>query len=301
MPRRKVIPYLESVKVVGSMAPRSTPTARHRRLGAELRKLREHAGMSVLEAAGVLGGERPLISNIESGRVGVSEERLRRLTTAYGCSDEALVGALAQMTGLRRRHWWEEYRGKLPAGLLDMAELEHHAARMRAAQTVHIPGLLQTEDHARAVFSLAVPPLSRLEVELRVAHRMERKRVLAQPGAEFSAVLHEAALHMGFGGAEVARAQCQHLLDMGEREGIDIQVIPFGTEGFPGAGQSILYACGPVPELDTVQLDTAHGVVFIDSPAELANYRSLLDLMEQRSLDPEASRAVIHKAKEQWK
>lgn len=257
--------------------------------------------MSVLEAAGVLGGERPLISNIESGRVGVSEERLRRLTTAYGCSDEALVEALAQMTGLRRRHWWEEYRGKVPAVFLDIAELEHHAVRMHVAQTVHVPGLLQIEEHARAIFNLAVPSLTRLEVELRVAQRMQRSRVLGrQPPPEFVGIIHEAALRMGFGGRDVVRAQCQHLLEMAARESVAIRVIPFGAEGFPGAGESFTYAEGVVPQLDTVVLDTSHGPVFLDSEAELARYRGLLELMGHTAVGEQESVEVIRRVKESW-
>ncbi|MFG2940907.1 Scr1 family TA system antitoxin-like transcriptional regulator [Streptomyces sp. NPDC048282] len=60
-----------------------------------------------------------------------------------------------------------------------MAELEHHAAALRALQTAHIPGLFQTEGHARALFDLFVPALPRLEVELRIAHRLARHTVIA--------------------------------------------------------------------------------------------------------------------------
>ncbi|WP_323184079.1 Scr1 family TA system antitoxin-like transcriptional regulator [Streptomyces sp. NBC_01221] len=70
--------------------------------------------------------------------------------------------------GRRARHWWDEYRGKLPDGHLDVSEIEHFATRIRTAQTVHLPGLFQIEEHARAIFDFAVPQLPRLEVELRV-------------------------------------------------------------------------------------------------------------------------------------
>jgi hypothetical protein len=61
------------------------------------------------------------------------------------------------MTGGRTKGWWDEYRGKIPSDFLDMAELEHHATSLRTLQTAHIPGLFQTEDHARALFDLFVP------------------------------------------------------------------------------------------------------------------------------------------------
>lgn len=194
----------------------------------------------------------------------------------------------------RTRHWWDEYRGKLPDGFLDVCEIEFYASGIRTAQTVHIPGLLQTEEHARALFELVVPALPRLEIELRVAHRLGRQRVLEGDGAvPYVGILHEAALRMRFGGREVTRGQLLHLADSSERANITLRVIPFSAGSFHGAGQSVLYAKGSVSQLDTVHLDTAHGAELTDAPTPLANYRSLLDLMENSALEAEESRDLI--------
>lgn len=277
------------------MAPRSVPTGRQRRLAAELRRMREQAGVTVQEAAAMLGADRTMVSNIEAARTGISEERVRQLACLYRCPDEALIDALAAMTGTRRRqHWWEEYRGKLPDGFLDVSEIEHYAKRIRTAQTIHLPGLLQTEDHARALFELAVPKLRRLEVELRVAHRLARQAVLyGQNPTPYSAVVHEAALRLQFGDRETAIAQLRHLLDASEHNNIELTVIPFSAGGFPGADQSILYTEGPVPQLDTVQVDSEFGPGFVDSPTPLTNYRTVLDLVQQRALSPDKSRDFV--------
>ncbi|MBN3931455.1 helix-turn-helix transcriptional regulator [Streptomyces verrucosisporus] len=278
------------------MAARNTPTARQRRLATEMRRLREQAGLSTTQAAALLGSDRTMVSNIEAGRTGLSGERVRQIASLYRCPDPALVDALAAMAGGRRSHcWWEEYRGKLPDGFLDVSEIEHHAARIRTVQTVHLPGLLQTEDHARALFEVVVPELSRLEVELRVAHRLGRQAVLG--GADptpYSAVVHETALRMRFGSRKTVIAQLRHLIEAGERDNVTLTVIPFHAGGFPGADQSVLYVEGAVPRLDTVQLDSEFGPVFIDSPTPLVNYRTLLRLIEQRSLPPAESRDFIH-------
>lgn len=277
------------------MAPRHAPTARHRRLATEMRRMREQAGITVQQAASALGADRTMISNIEAARTGLSEERVRQLAGIYGCPDTALVDGLAAMTGPRRpSHWWDEYRGKIPEGHLDVSEVEHHAARIRTAQTVHLPGLLQTEDHARAIFELTVPKLSRLEVELRIAHRLARQRViLGDNPTPYVGIIHEAALRMEFGGRDVARAQLAYLAEASKRDNITLLVIPFSAGDFYGAGQSILYAEGPVRQLDTVQLDTAMGAHFVDAPTPLTNYRSLLDLMERSALSAEESREFI--------
>ncbi|MBB5116622.1 DNA-binding protein [Streptomyces eurocidicus] len=277
------------------MPPRSNPTIRQRRLGAALRQLREQAGMSASDAAALLGVDRTRISNTEAGRFGISAARVRTLACNYRCPDAGLVQALADMAQDHTKGWWEQYRGALPAHFLDIAELEWHALRLRNALTSHVPGLLQTADHARALFEMVIPQLPEEETRLRVAQRLERRQVLDRddPPA-YDAIIHESALHMQFGGRDVARAQLKHLLESGERDHVSLRVIPFTAGGFPGAGQTILYAHGPVTELDTVQLDASHGSVFIDSGMQLANYRELLSKMELSALSEEDSRQLIH-------
>lgn len=131
------------------MAPRSHPTARQMRLGAELRKLREAAGLRAREVAAFLDSTSGQMSQMEAGIGGVSAARVRRLAAHYSCADEAYVEALVAMTGDRTRGWWEECRGVLPPVFLDTAEVEHHATRLRAAVITHVPGLLQTAAYVR--------------------------------------------------------------------------------------------------------------------------------------------------------
>ncbi|MFG2783054.1 helix-turn-helix domain-containing protein [Streptomyces prunicolor] len=276
------------------MAQSSTPPIRQRRLGLELRRLREAVGMSAPTAASSLGTDRTNISNIEAGRYGISEERLRRLASIYECGDEALIDTLAAMTGGRRAGWWDEYRGKVPPGHLDISEIEHYAVRLRTVQTSHLPGLFHTEDHARAIFDLVVPKLPRLEVELRVAHRLARQTVITGDApAPYVGIIHEAALRMQFGGRDVARAQLQHLLDENERDNVTLLVIPFANGGFPMAGDSILYAAAENPHLDTVHMDSPAGPLFFDLPTQLENFRLRLDLAEQAALTAKKSADFI--------
>jgi transcriptional regulator with XRE-family HTH domain len=276
------------------MASRPAPSARRLRLGAELRKLRERAGMTSTQAAGMLGTSPGQLSNIEVARFGASAERVRAIARIYDCSDQAFIDALAHMAADRKRGWWEEYREILPAGLRDLAEMEHHAKALRTAYTVHIPGLLQIADHSREVFRQVVPELSPPEIEHRVSHRIKRQDVIyrADP-VPYSAIVHEAALRMTFGGPAIARRQLEHLLAMSENDHIRILVIPFDVGAFPGSGQSVAYAIGPVPQLDTVHLDQSHGPVLLDAEAQLQKYRTLLDRMESVALSTAKSRDFI--------
>ncbi|MEU9996920.1 helix-turn-helix transcriptional regulator [Streptomyces sp. NPDC050848] len=277
------------------MPPRSTPTARQQRLGNELRKLREQSGMSAQQAAALLGVDRTRIPHIESGRFGISAERVRTLAFNYGCPDTGLVDLLAATAQERDRGWWEEHRGLLPPGLIDIAELEFHASELHSAVTTHIPGLLQTEEHARAVFDTADPPLPGPDLQARVALRLRRQEILDRDRpTPYEAVIHEAALRMQFGGPKVARAQLEYILARSERDTITVRVIPFTAGGFPGAGQSFTYVAAPVPQLDTVQLDSSHGSTLLDADMQLRRYRGLLERLRGLALPEPESRAFIH-------
>ncbi|MFC8271747.1 helix-turn-helix domain-containing protein [Streptomyces sp. NPDC057271] len=278
------------------MPPSASPTLRQQRLGIELRKLREGSGLTSTGAAGVLGISQARVSSIESGRYPVSAERVRTFARAYDCADEALIEALCAMTGGRTRGWWEEYREYLPAALVDLAELEHHARELRVALVIHIPALLQTTDHARALFREVAPPLLPYEVEHRLSHRIKRQEILhgAQP-IRYTALIHEAALRMAFGGPDVARAQLDHIVEMSEKDNITVRVMPFGGGAFPGTGQPVDYVSGAVPKLDTVQVDTHFGCEFLDAEAQLIKFRTVLDRLEASALKPAESREFVHR------
>ena len=277
------------------MPPRSMPTERQKRLGAELRKMRLAAEVSTEYAAGLLGLDRAKISNIEAGVRTITPERLRTLACNYNCRDEAYVEALAGMAGDRTRGWWEAYRGQLSAGILDIAELEWHARGVRAGVTVHMPGLLQTDAYARTLFAAALPPLSAAEVELRVALRMQRQQVLHRDEPPtYAGYVHEAALHIEFGGPKVMRTQLDHLCDLSERENIEVRVIPFKAGALPGGGAAGRLCRRFVPQLDTVELDSAHGPEFAHGQAQLHKYQAHLDWMEGVSLSSAESRDIIH-------
>ncbi|MFC9847437.1 helix-turn-helix domain-containing protein [Streptomyces sp. NPDC060223] len=278
------------------MALRREPTARQMRLGMELRRLREAAGLTGREAAALLGVSSVQINQIESGLTGVSEKRLRRLAAHYVCTDEAFVDALAAMATARVRGWWEEYRGSLPTPFLALSELEHHATSLREAQFLYIPGPLQTEDYARAIYSDRIPELPLEELELRVRHRMQRKVILEGPEPiPYEAVVHEAALRIRVSDRAVSRVQLARLLEVSEADHITVRVIPFDLDGFGGSWTAMTYAGGPVPKLDTVVRDAPHGAAFIDSEAQLGAFRTLFRKVEAASLDPERSRDFIHR------
>ncbi|MER6380934.1 helix-turn-helix transcriptional regulator [Streptomyces sp. NPDC001250] len=273
------------------MVKRREPTARQMRLATELRRLREAAGLNSRQAAGLLGVAPAQITHIESALAGVSEQRLRRLASHYACTDEEFIDALVAMATDRTHGWWEEFRGSLPNSFLDLAELDHHATFLREVAILYVPGLLQTEDYARAVFSARVPELTNDELELRVRHRLRRQQLTIP----YELVIHEAALRIRVSDRVASRVQLGKLLERSESDDVTVRVIPFDLDGFARAASSMTYAGGSVPKLDTVVRDVPHGSAFIDSEAQLSAFRTRFRKVEAVSLDPDRSRDFIHK------
>jgi transcriptional regulator with XRE-family HTH domain len=276
------------------MPPRRQPTARQVRLGAELRKLRQQSGMTSAQAAASLGWERPQVSHIESGRWGVSGERVRHMASHYSARDAAYIDALAAMAEDHPKGWWNEFRGILPASALDLAELENHARYLRTVETLIVPGMLQTEEYARSVFSGAISMRPAVEIDAAVRHRVTRRCIFSRSSPpQFDAFLHESSLRIRYGSREVMRSQLAFLEDVADWSTVTIRVIPFNVEEISSSLQSLTYAGGPVPQLDTVQVDNAFDGMFLDAEAQLGTYRALLDYAEGISLGVDESRKLI--------
>lgn len=121
------------------------------------------------------------------------------------------------------------------------------------------------------VFQQNVPALSPPMVEHRL-HRIKRQGVLySDTRTPYTGIVHEAALRTQFGGTEITRKQLAHIAEMSEREGVTILVLPFSAGIFPGAGQTVVIAHGPHP-----QLDTEHGSEFLHAEAQLMRYRTIM-------------------------
>lgn len=225
----------------------------------------------------------------------MSEQRVRRLAANYTCSDEPLIDALAAMATDRTRGWWEDYRGTLPAAYQDLAELDHHARFRHDVAVIHVPGLFQTEEYARALFAYLNPEFPSSEVDLRVEHRMKRRVVIDGPDPmPYKALIHEAALRIKVAGRSSSRTQLNRILEVSEADHVTVRVIPFALNDFAGAGSTMVYLGGPVPRLDTVVRDAPHGTAFIDSEAQLEHFRKLFHRVGEAALPPLQSRELIH-------
>ncbi|MFF1909171.1 helix-turn-helix domain-containing protein [Kitasatospora sp. NPDC058218] len=282
------------------MPPRSTPTLRQRRLGAEIRRMREQAGFGGSQLGRIVGMTPAQVTQMESARIGISVERLRTIAAACMCVNQPLIDALADIITERGKSgWWEEYRETLAADFLEVAELESYARTLSTYTITFVPGLLQTSSYASAVFSQAYPPLPRHQVDLRTAFRIQRQRVVHSGATPYSAFIHEAALRMQFSGTQVRADQLAALIEDSEAPGISIRVLPFDIAGLPSPIENFTHAAGPIPDLDTVQTDTGFGSQLLDAPAHVARFRAILAQMDSTALSVEDSRDFLRSMKKE--
>ena len=217
---------------------RGSPTALRIVLGARLRRLREAKQISPEEAGYVIRASHSKISRLETGRVGFKDRDVADLLTLYGVTDEA---QREEIRGLASRAnspgWWHDYSDLLARWFEEYIGLEEAAVQISTYEAQFVPGLLQTEDYARAVILLEYS--NPKEISRRVSLRIARQSILSGPEpTSLWAVVDEAALRRPIGGSRAMRAQLTHLIEMSQQPNVTIQVMPFTAGGHAAAGGS---------------------------------------------------------------
>lgn len=279
------------------MAPkRQIPTVRLRRLAAELRRLRNAADISnrdeVTEKTGI---NAATLYRIETAKARPQMRTLKALLTLYGANEEQSAYLIALCRDAGQQGWLRPYHSDLPEEYTAYISFEAEAQGVRNYESLFIPGLLQTEDYARAVIQGVLPAATHEEIEDRVRARMERQEVLTKDKPlKFWAIVDEAALHRVVGGAQVMRDQLLHLADTVKAPNITFQVIPFGAGAHPGMpGQFVLMDFEDPMDTDLVYIDSMAGDLFLESEAEIRRYRSICDNLVAVALSPNASVSLV--------
>ncbi|MHA7961961.1 helix-turn-helix domain-containing protein [Streptomyces sp. L500] len=271
------------------MGLRPNPTQRQRRLGIELRKLRDASGMNAATAGAIAGLGPQHLGHIETGRTGIPEAKLRALLRGYGCEHQTKVEALVAMSESSGKGWWSNYRKSvIPQASRDLVELESYSAAHRTFQWVHIPGLLQTTDYMRTLFKGAQPDASPAEIDKFVEFRTNRQRVLdGDSPITLHAVIHEAALRMRFANASIMRRQIEHLTSMARLPHVQIQILPFETTAYPaGFGAPFVLFDHAVPELSTTYVEQPVASPFITDQARYATFAETFEGLTAAALPP---------------
>ena len=274
---------------------RQTPTVRLRRLAAELRSLRDTSGLTretVIERTGI---NAATLYRIEHGRVRPQTRTLRTLLDLYGVDQEQQAELVALLRDARLRGWLHAYQSELPEHYTTYIGFEGEAHSVWDYESLFVPGLLQTEDYARAVIRGGLPNASRDEVERRVEVRMERQALLRNENPlNLWSIVDEAALRRQVGGPEVMQAQFQYLIEVSELPHVTFQVIPFDAGAHPGMpGSFILLQFGDAAIPDVIYVDTMAGELFLEEVADVRRYKLVFEHLRAVAASPEASLSLV--------
>lgn len=275
----------------------TSPTARRRRLGHELRRLREAAQLRADEVAVQLHWSATKMSRIETGQVSVHHGDVADLLEIYGVSDESLKADLKDMARQSRlKGWWHRHRDTFKRGFDSYIGLEAEAAGLRTYQGQVVPGLLQTDAYARATINAtAMGKASAEDVDKIVAVRLSRQELLTRADpVRIHIILDEAVLRRAVGGPKTMDEQRLDLLMKSDMPNVTLQVLPFsaGAHAAMDGEFSILEFPDP-KDPDVVYVEETTSGLTLEDPADLQCYAEIFEHLTEQAFDPEKSAAFI--------
>jgi hypothetical protein len=274
----------------------SGPTALRILLGAHLRRLREARGISREDAGWEIRASESKISRMELGRVSFKERDIADLLTLYRVDDrEERERLLTLARQANTPGWWHRYGDVLPDWFQSYLGLEASAALIRTYEIQFVPGLLQTEDYARAVVVLGHGHAKAEDNDRRVALRMRRQEILQRPEpVQLWAVMDEAALRRPIGGSAVMRAQIDLLLEATTRPNIRLQVVPFRAGGHSAAGGAFTILRFPDQELaDIVYIEQLTSALYLDKREDVEHYLATMERLCVEADQPDRTRNTL--------
>ncbi len=274
---------------------RPTPTLRLRRLAAELRRLRSDAGLTREEVTERTRINEATLYRIEAARARPQTRTLMALLELYGVAeaDRAELVALSRQSG--EQSWLQSFPSELPEAYTTYISFEGEARSLLNYECLFIPGLLQTEDYARAALGRGMPNATKDEIGRLVEARMSRQAVLTRdPPLRLWVIVDEAALHRPVGGEEVMTAQLERLSESAELAHVTLQALPYGVGGHPGmAGSFAILQFGEPTASDVVYIESQAGDLFLESETDLGRFADIFEHLRALALPPEASVSLI--------
>jgi hypothetical protein len=269
------------------------PTLRRRRLGGELKRCREAAGLTQDTVSRHFEWHTAKVTRIETARVAVTPRDVRDLLTLYDVHDQSYSESLIELARkARERTWWSKYRDIIGPG--DFVGLEAEATSMLSWEPTVMPGLLQTADYMRALLRAVVPSASPEALERRVALRLARQdRLTGRQPLELKVIIDESALHRVIGDHQITVAQLRRLKDAAGLPNVTMRVLPFaaGVHQFLGGSAAIL-VFGGTADPDVAFLEGLASE-YEDRPVEVACLRAGFDRLSEMALDERGSIDMI--------
>jgi transcriptional regulator with XRE-family HTH domain len=277
------------------MGTEHSPTVRRRRLALELRRLREAARLTCEEVAEHLECSASKISRVETGRVSVAPRDVRDMLELYGVPADQRESLVQLARDSRQKGWWHAYSDTMQPQMATYIGLESAASEIRIYEVSLIPGLLQTEDYARAVIKAGMVNSPAEDIERRVALLMARQpAVVRDDPPKVWAVLDEAALRRRVGGSGLMRLQLEHLLAQAALPNVAVQVIPFAGGAHPAMGRPFIILVFPERvDTDVVYLEDLTSALYLEDVAEVDRYNVFFNHLRATALSFDDSAALI--------
>ncbi|MFI9781032.1 helix-turn-helix domain-containing protein [Streptomyces sp. NPDC051956] len=283
------------------MASNVNPTVRRRRLGQELRRLRELKGMTAEEVAERLLVSQSKISRLENGRRSISQRDVRDLCGVYEVEDHRIVDSLMQMAkDSRQQGWWHSF-GDIPYSVY--IGLETDAASLRVYDPQVVPGLLQTRAYAETLITGALPETTPIDIDKRVQVRVRRQERIAAPDNPLRlwTVLDESALRRVVGSRTVMREQLEHLVEQSQLPHVTVQVIPFDMGAHPGLnGQYAILEFPDAADSSVVYIEGVTSDLYLEKANDVQKYSVMYEHLRAQALNVEQSRQFIAKIAQEY-
>ncbi|HUZ23398.1 MAG TPA: helix-turn-helix transcriptional regulator [Streptosporangiaceae bacterium] len=273
------------------------PTVRRRRLGSELRRLREAQSIKLEEVAEQLGLAPSTLSRIETGKAPTRSAYLTTMLEIYGVDDPSQRQVLVDMAREgHRKGWWAVWEDVLPTGFGIYVGLEQEAASLRVYEAQVVHGLLQTQEYARAVMTTVRRRQTPEEIDRLVALRMQRQEVLLRTDPlELWIILDEAVIRRVMGPTDLMQRQLEHLCEASLMPNVTLQVLEFSSGLHPALNGP--FAIIEFPERfdpDVVYSEGVGGQAYVEEREREVRARvEAFDLLRATALPPADSADLI--------
>ncbi|MEU3336581.1 helix-turn-helix domain-containing protein [Streptomyces sp. NPDC002144] len=281
---------------------RPAPTVGQVVLGRRLQELREAAGLKREEAARVLRVAPATVRRMEMAEVALKIPYVQVLLETYGVPDEETTAFVELAEEANQPGWWQRFHDVLPEWFSLYVSLEGAAGIIRSYEPHFVPGLLQTEDYARAVMEAGTIGQTGAEnIERHVSLRMTRQTLLERPEPpHLWVIMDETVLKRPVSiRGEVMREQLDKLLEFAERDRVTLQVAEFRDGPHPGTYAPFSLFRFDEPELpDMVFTEYLTGALYLDSRTEVSTHLEVLDHMAARAASAQRTKKILREYRE---
>lgn len=261
---------------------------RRRRLGRELRRLREEQGLTGEAVAKALDIAPSTLSRIETAAMVIQPKNVRLLLDHYGIGDGKRDALLTLAREAKQQSWWHTYGDVLPDWFEVYVDLEGEADSLSAYDAQMVNGLVQTEDYARALLTASRPEDAQEEIDRRVELRMRRQARLLGGGLRLHLILDECALHRTYGDTNVMTGQVRHILALAELRNVTVQILPGARASAGVVGSFSVLEFGPDDPV-VVYVENEVSALYMERPEHVRQYSRLYGRLQAAALDPSSS------------